>query len=172
MKNTDLQIYTIGHGNRKIDTFLDLLLKNGIKTLADVRSIPYSRYHPQYRRENLKKSLNDAGINYHFLGDKLGGRPSESHFYVDGKVCYNFIRASLAFKAGIKELFELMTKGDKVTLMCSESDQNQCHRKHLISHEIIKNKIIVNHINKLGELEFDKTTSKYEPFTDLFNSVN
>lgn len=78
MKTTNSQyikIKTIGHGSRKIEDFITLLLQNQIETLIDVRTIPYSRFHTQFRQLNLKSSLEKAGINYIFLGNELGGRP-------------------------------------------------------------------------------------------------
>lgn len=37
-------IYTVGHSNHPIERFLGLLQRHGIELLADVRSMPYSRY--------------------------------------------------------------------------------------------------------------------------------
>src|SRR5256884_8230612 len=67
------RIWTIGHSTRKIDIFLSLLEKNGIKLVADVRMFPGSKRYPQFGREPLAKSLGEAGIRYeHF--PELGGR--------------------------------------------------------------------------------------------------
>jgi uncharacterized protein (DUF488 family) len=63
-----MEVFTIGHSNHPIARFLQLLKDNGIACLADVRSVPYSRHNPQFNRENLQKSLDEAGIQYnHFL---------------------------------------------------------------------------------------------------------
>src|SRR5260370_28375027 len=67
------RIWTIGHSTRKIDIFLSLLQKNGIKLVADVRMFPGSKRYPQFGRELLAKSLGDDRIRYeHF--PELGGR--------------------------------------------------------------------------------------------------
>jgi uncharacterized protein (DUF488 family) len=67
------QIWTIGHSTRKIDIFISLLQENGIKMVADVRSWPGSRRHPQFSQELLADSLGKVGIRYeHF--PELGGR--------------------------------------------------------------------------------------------------
>jgi len=47
-------IYTVGHSNHPIERFIDLLKPYGITALADVRSTPYSRFNPQFRREKLQ----------------------------------------------------------------------------------------------------------------------
>ena len=66
-------IYTIGHSTRSLASFLDMLQSFGIKILADIRSLPGSRKFPQFEKENLKISLEEAGIQYIHLAD-LGGR--------------------------------------------------------------------------------------------------
>lgn len=60
-------IYTIGHSNHPIEHFLSLLDRHAIKVLADVRSTPYSRFNPQFNREQLTRSLAERGIRYEFL---------------------------------------------------------------------------------------------------------
>src|SRR5207244_9198833 len=68
-----MRIWTIGHSTRNIDDFISLLEQNGIKLLADVRSLPGSKRYPQFNREALAESLNAHGIRYeHF--PELGGR--------------------------------------------------------------------------------------------------
>ncbi|MBV8115045.1 MAG: DUF488 domain-containing protein, partial [Silvibacterium sp.] len=55
---------TIGHSTLPIDTFLAILRENGVRTLADIRTVPKSRHNPQFAQENLARSLADAGIEY------------------------------------------------------------------------------------------------------------
>lgn len=50
-------LYSIGHGNQSIDKFIQLLEDNGIMTLVDVRTSPYSRYNPQFNKDNLEHLL-------------------------------------------------------------------------------------------------------------------
>ena len=65
-------IYTIGHSTRTIDDFIELLSRNGVRQLGDVRTIPKSRRHPHFAREALEATLPAAGVAYrHFPG--LGG---------------------------------------------------------------------------------------------------
>lgn len=153
---TDIQpttILTIGHGNRNINVFIDLLLSHQIQTVIDVRTLPYSRFHPQFRQINLKSILENTGVGYLFLGNELGGRPKNPDLYINGYVSYAAVKQTDLFKAGLHQVISLAKQNVKVTLMCSESDQNECHRKHLIADELIKEGISVIHINKVGGLE-------------------
>jgi len=145
-------IYSIGHGNRKIESFIFLLLDNQIDTLIDVRSYPYSRFHPQYRQVNLRTDLLKAGIGYQFLGKELGGRPQDAALYDNGCLSYDVVKETDLFKSGLSQVIALAQQNIKVTLMCSESDENQCHRKHLISEELVKLGLNVIHIDKSGKL--------------------
>ena len=45
-----LQLCTLGHSAHPLAKFLSLLDQYDIQTLVDVRSVPASRFHPQYNR--------------------------------------------------------------------------------------------------------------------------
>ncbi len=57
-------IPTVGYGGRPIGDFIAMLKSFDIAMLVDVRSQPYSRYTPDYRREEPERALNAAGITY------------------------------------------------------------------------------------------------------------
>ncbi len=57
-------ILTIGHSTHPIGEFLHLLQANEVELLVDVRTIPKSRYNPQFNTAVLAQSLNQAGIAY------------------------------------------------------------------------------------------------------------
>ena len=48
------QLYTVGHSNQSIEVFFQLLESQRIDTILDVRSMPYSKYTPQFNEEALK----------------------------------------------------------------------------------------------------------------------
>src|SRR5262249_61024717 len=57
-------IYTIGHSTRSFEEFVSLLEAHGVTRLADIRTIPRSRRHPQFSRDALAAALPEAGIEY------------------------------------------------------------------------------------------------------------
>lgn len=69
-----MKIFTIGHSNHTIETFIELLHQHQVTALADVRSSPYSRRFPQFNQSALKTALKTANIAYVPLGDNLGER--------------------------------------------------------------------------------------------------
>ena len=65
-------ILTIGHSTHPIETFLELLRAHGVKRLVDVRTIPRSRYNPQFNSDTLAATLPASGIAYTSIKE-LGG---------------------------------------------------------------------------------------------------
>lgn len=149
-----LPIYTIGHGARKAEELLELLQRYGIEYLIDVRSQPYSRYHPQFSQKNLQQFLEDNNIRYVFMGDTLGGRPTDAGCYDEnGKINYNKVKTKDFFQEGIERLKTAYKKNLPVAIMCSERDPAQCHRYHLISNVLDAELIEVMHIDEKGQLK-------------------
>ncbi len=106
-------IYTVGHSNIEFEKLLNLL--NGIEAVVDVRSVPFSKYAPQFSRDNLREKLTDAGIEYIFMEDKhigniLGGRPKDEDCYENGKVIYAKVEEKVWYQQGIASLVELASK--------------------------------------------------------------
>ena len=94
-------VFTVGHSNHPLEGFVALLLQHGVTALADVRSVPHSRRHPQFNREALAAALETRGIDYVFLGRELGGRPRDPALYEHGRVSYERVLRTEQFRAGI-----------------------------------------------------------------------
>lgn len=145
--------FTIGHSVLNIDDFFNLLKMHNIKSIADVRSVPFSTRNPQFNRPEIHQSLIKAGFNYVFLGDKLGGRPlDESLFHEDGLVDYLAVRGSKPFKDGLTKFMALASE-ENAALMCGEEDPITCHRGLMIAPALSKLGIYPNHIRKEGAIE-------------------
>jgi uncharacterized protein (DUF488 family) len=68
------EILTVGHSNHEEDEFVGLLRGAGVELIADVRRYPGSRRQPHFERTALAAILLEAGIEYRWLGESLGGR--------------------------------------------------------------------------------------------------
>ncbi len=140
-------IYSIGHSNKTVEELIRELRLYGINYLIDVRSMPYSKYQPQFNREQFQAAINKTGdITYVYMGDVIGGLPANSACYTDGKVGYGKIRAMEFFQKGLERLINANNKNIKVCLMCSEGDPHMCHRSKLIGEALLEHDIIVQHI--------------------------
>lgn len=145
-------IYTIGHSNLLLSQFVSLLTANHIGVVCDVRTYPSSKYSPQFNGSNLKNSLANSKIKYEFLGNLLGGRPSDENCYVNGRVDYELVSKTLGFNYGLQNLI-VFSKTDNVALMCTEKDPINCHRTLLVARNLSKQGIGVKHILGNGQIE-------------------
>lgn len=149
-------LFSIGHGNKSIEAFIEELKYFDIDYLIDIRSKPYSKYNPQFNQNELKFTLLEKKITYTFLGDILGGLPDDRTCYTNDHVDYNKIKNKDFFKKGLQRLITANNKSINVAIMCSESKPEECHRTKLIGEELKNLGIILNHItrtkNKLKEL--------------------
>jgi uncharacterized protein (DUF488 family) len=147
------RLFSIGHSNHDLAEFLRLLRLNGVSALADVRSAPYSPRHPQFNREELRRTLRDNDIHYVFLGDQLGGRPAPRDLYDnEGRVDYEKVRATDFFRDGIDRLVNGMD-GNSIVLMCGEADPLDCHRGLMITPALVERGLAPGHIRKDGSVE-------------------
>jgi len=146
-------IYTIGHSNHPAERFIELLRQHDIGAVADVRSLPFSRFNPQFNREKLASALRAAGIHYVFLGQELGARTKDpSLLDSDGRVSYAKLARSEPFQRGLERVIVGMRE-HRIALMCAERDPLQCHRTLLISPELERAGVPVTHILPDGRLE-------------------
>lgn len=150
-------VLTIGHSNHSLDTFLKLLRQNGVSAVADVRSVPFSRAQPHYNRDALKASLRDIGIKYAFLGKELGGRTTDDSCYEDGRVVYQRLARTPAFRSGLQRVVRGAAT-HRLALLCAERDPLDCHRALLIARELENQGVPVAHILPRGQLEPHRTT--------------
>ena len=146
-------IFSIGHSDHPLDDFIALLRHYPINTLVDVRSQPYSRWVPIYNREELARALKTNGFTYVFMGDILGGRPSDPSLYHSGQAekspDYERIAETPSFQAAIEKLLRL-AQDDTVVMMCSEGDHHHCHRARLITPSLLALDVRVIHIQPDG----------------------
>ncbi|HWV23744.1 MAG TPA: DUF488 domain-containing protein [Thermomicrobiales bacterium] len=132
LTGSPLTIYTIGHSTRPIGEFIDLLQKNGIETLVDIRTIPKSRHNPQYWHDALAASLAWAGIAYTRLPG-LGGRRRASPDSINTAWRNMSFRGyadhmqTEEFREALDELIGI-AKTSTTVIMCSEAVPWRCHR--------------------------------------------
>ena len=138
-----LELFSIGHSNHPIGYFVGLLQRHGITALADVRSVPYSRRYPQFRRETLAESLRAAGIAYVFLGKELGGKRAGG--LIDAA-------RTPTFRAGLERLREGAQRY-RVAFMCAEREPLDCHRTMLVARHLRAPDVTIRHILANGTVE-------------------
>ena len=149
-------IYTIGHSNRSIDEFIDLLKSHEIEVLGDIRTYPGSKRHPQFNQVRLARALENAQIRYyHFRG--LGGYREPFDDSINTAIKDGMMRgyadhmASAGFQIELEKLLA-QVEAFKTTVMCAEANPKQCHRI-LLSDALMQQNIRVVHIAKDGKTQ-------------------
>lgn len=147
------EVFTIGHSTHSIEKFIDLLSTHGIQVVADIRSSPFSKFNPQFNRENLQNSLKASGIRYVFLGKELGARSDDQACYVADKVQYDRLAKTPLFQSGLGRVIE-GANNYRIALMCAEKDPLDCHRTILVARELLKRGMTITHILEDGSIEY------------------
>lgn len=137
--------FSIGHSNRTIVEFADLLQRSGIKLIADVRKIPKSRRNPQFGQNELSAHLAERQIQYAYL-PLLGGRRgrqtaagSSSNGYWRVKSFRHYADYTLTadFAEGIAELRSL-GRASPTAIMCAEAVWWKCHRRLIVDRLLVE----------------------------------
>lgn len=126
------EIWTVGHSNKPIHEFLELLKAYRIERIADVRRFPVSRRHPHFEMNSLSASLNTSGMAYrHFpdLGGRRTARPDSRNTNWKNEAFrgYADYMETPDFASAIGLLEEMATKA-RTAIMCAEALWWQCHR--------------------------------------------
>ena len=156
------ELLSIGHSTQSLEDLDALLQQHRIEVVGDVRTSPFSRFNPQFNRRDLQLGLNEAGIQYVFLGAELGGRPDGDEFYdPDSHVLYGRMAETPEFKAGLSRLLD-GTKRFRVAMMCSEEDPVECHRFLLITRVLHGEGVRVAHIRGDGTIQCTEDIRTFE----------
>jgi uncharacterized protein (DUF488 family) len=142
-------IWTIGHSTRPIDELIGMLRTHQIGLLVDVRTVPRSRYNPQFNRDTLAQSLSDVALQYRHLPELGGLRKPKKDSINDGWRNTSFrgyadYMQTEEFQGAIEALMAYST--DKNTaVMCAEAVPWRCHRS-LIADALVIRSCDVRHI--------------------------
>jgi len=129
-----VRVWTVGHGSRSTEQLLNMLKESKVDTVADIRRWPTSKLD-RFKRENLEQWLREAGIDYVWMGETLGGYRKGGY--------ENYMRTE-SFKRGLEDLLKLASK-KRVCLLCLEPNPRGCHRR-FISRALHQEGIEVAHI--------------------------
>jgi uncharacterized protein (DUF488 family) len=135
-------VWTLGHSTRSIDEFIGLLRTYQTRLLVDVRTVPRSRYNPQFNTDTLTHSLCDAGLRYRHL-PKLGGlRKPKKDSVNDGwrNASFRGYADYMQTDEFLNALEELMAESQvqPTAIMCAEAVPWRCHRSLIADALVIR----------------------------------
>lgn len=150
---------TIGHSNRSLGEFLDMLRAARVEMLIDVRAFPRSRSNPAYNIERLPEDLARVQIGYRHMPALGGRRPKQPG--VDESLnalwrvrsFHNYADYALGdgFAAAFDELVRL-GRDRRLALMCAEAVWWRCHRR-IIADYLLLGGHPVDHLMAPGQTE-------------------
>ncbi len=146
-------IWSVGHGARTLDAFVDVLRGARIETCVDIRAAPYSARHPHFSGAALTASLRERGIVYEHrraLGGWRRSPPSSPHAALKepGFRGYADHLADADFGTAYAELRGLATE-KRIAFMCSETLWWKCHRR-ILADRLVADGWDVRHLVKPG----------------------
>jgi len=140
-----LRFFTIGYGGRKPQQFIDLLAKNGIKAIVDVRLRPDRSSMGAYAKarsddKGIQKVLADSNIGYYSM-------PELGNLFLDFDDWRERFR-ELLLGCGELLLDRLYTVDipKPFCLLCAEKRAADCHRKQIADYLITHKGWTVEHI--------------------------
>ena len=165
-------LFTIGHSTRSADELIALLREAGVELLVDVRTVPRSRFNPQFNADALPETLGKTGIGYWHM-PALGGlrhRPKGAPPSPNGAwqneafQAYADYATTPAFHAALAEL-----RGQAQTrvcaIRCAEAVWWRCHRR-IVADYLLAAGETVRHILAPGKIEPATLTPTAEPRPD------
>jgi len=159
-------IYTIGHSTRSFEELVEILRAHRVSAVADVRTIPKSRRHPQFADTFLTTELPKNGIQY-LPFKPLGGlrktskdSPNTGWRNASFRGYADYMQTP-AFEQALEELEEA-AKQQPTTTMCAEAVPWRCHRS------LISDALLVRGWQVMDIMAINKATPhKLTPFAKV-----
>ena len=176
-------VCTIGHSNRTIEVFVDLLRANEVARVIDVRTIPRSRHNPQFNLDSLPHSLRAVGIAYeHRAGlgglrhslktsTNTGWRNASFRGYAD------YMQTD-EFADNVNEVVAI-ARSERCALMCAEAVPWRCHRSLIADALMVRGVRVEDIIGPHGRKPHSLTSFAhvaglhvtYPPLADQVNDI-
>ena len=151
--------FTVGHSDRSIEEFLDLLLAARIELVVDVRKLPGSARYPQFNEDALAASLGESGIDFRRAPGLAGRRPvsktvpKEVNAWWQNRSFHNYADHTLSeeFREALRDL-RREGREQRLAVMCAEAVWWRCHRR-IIADNLIAQGEEVLHVMGPSRLE-------------------
>jgi len=126
-----MRIYTIGFTKKSLEEFINLLKKNGVQKVIDIRLNPSSQLSGFAIQRDLEYTLKREGIGYEHVLDLA---PDENILkkYRENKNWEDYEKSfkELMKRRNAKEILKrLLSEGKTLCLLCSEKKADKCHRR-------------------------------------------
>ena len=136
-------LFTIGYEGRSIEAFINVLIRNGVKLLCDVRKNPLSRKFG-FSKGKLEHITGAVGIKYVHIPDL--GIETEKRCALETLKDYEVLFSGYSknlpnLEPQLDRVHSLLRSDSRIALMCYEKDASMCHR-HVIRDYIMNSYLI------------------------------
>lgn len=167
-----LPVCTVGHSNRTLEAFVELLRAGDVQQVVDIRTIPRSRRNPQFNSDVI-----EDGLRPHRIGctriEELGGlrgksktvSPEVNAFWTHASF-HNYADYALSadFRRGLDRLLEIAAER-RCAVMCAEAVWWRCHRRIVADYLLLGGREVL-HLMGVGRVEPARMTSGAVPAGD------
>jgi uncharacterized protein (DUF488 family) len=132
LQNVNKTVYTIGYENKSLNTMINILEKNNITEVIDVRNNAFS-WKKDFMRENLNETFNSIGLKYINLPALGAPKEMRNEIKLNNNPSLFFNRYRIWLDNHIST-FDLMLKAINErtsVIMCLEEKVENCHRSIL-----------------------------------------
>lgn len=151
VRRRSLAFATIGYEGASVETYINKLIQNDIRTLIDVRKNPISRKYG-FSKSTLSSLLERLGIEYihmPMLGIESSER-QELNTQRDYDLLFDRYEKNVLVreKKSLQSLYQLFQDKKRVAITCFEKDHCQCHRSRVANsiQQISNNTIDIQHL--------------------------
>jgi uncharacterized protein (DUF488 family) len=144
-------LFTFGHGAAELDAIAELIAKNELALVADVRSVPKSRKHPQFGMDEMRTWV-PARTNARYAWmQQLGGfrkvRPDSDNLALRHPSFrgYADYMQTPAFADALDDLLHDADEA-RTAIMCSETLWWRCHRRLISDAAVLLHDVAVTHL--------------------------
>ena len=178
-------LYMIGHSNHPLELFREMLERDKISVLYDIRMIPFSRYVPQYNQTTFPDVLAEWDIEYRYH-NSIGPRVEGDEPLCDGSgFRYDKALKRERIVEGLKALVNELTDQDAAAVMATKREPLECHRflilsrvlkemghtiKHILPHETLTTEVLEEKLIATTERRLKRARFRLQNSTTLWSS--
>ncbi|MDN5272009.1 DUF488 family protein [Chloroflexus sp. MS-CIW-1] len=127
-------LFTVGYEGRSLEHYLNILIRNGINLLVDVRNNPASM-KPGFSKRQLERICKLVDIEYRHFPEvgiapelRKGLRAQDDYDDLFAAYRRTILPTTLPTQ---REILNLLQQYRRIALTCFEAESQRCHRRHL-----------------------------------------
>jgi len=145
-------LLTIGHSNLQAERFMALLTSAGVTAVADVRSVPFSRWCPWFSGKALAERLPASASPISRWATPSAAARAMRRFIAMGLPTTRPWPRDRNFAAGLARVIDASAR-QRVCLLCAEREPLDCHRCLLVGRALCERGLTLGHIRPDGTIE-------------------